>query len=157
MKRTALAGLFVLMIGCFGSILAQRGTAETTIAGKKVTIDYGQPSLQGRDMLGKLPVGGTWRMGMNAATTLETDGALKFGSTVIAPGKYELTAKRVSEDSFHLVFSKDGQTTEVPLSNKPSSESVETFMINLKSAGGNNGSFSMAWGAMHTGADFSVQ
>ena len=157
MRRTALAGLIVLVIGCFGSLLAQRGTAESTISGKKITIEYGRPSLQGRDMLAKLPVGSTWRMGMNAATTLETNGALKFGSTVIAPGKYELTAKRVNEETFHLIFSRDGENTEVSLSNKPSSESVETFTIDLKSTGGSNGSFSMAWGAMHTGADFTVQ
>ncbi len=157
MKRTALAGLFVLMVGCFGSLFAQRGSAETTISGKTVSIDYGRPSLDGRDMLAKLPVGGSWRMGMNAATTLNTAGTLKFGSTVITPGTYELTAKRVGEDKFHLVLSKDGQTTEVPLSSKPAPASVETFTIDLKPAGGNNGAFSMAWGSMHAVADFTVE
>jgi len=157
MKRTALAGLFVLMVGCFGAVFAQRGTAEATINGKTVTVDYGRPTLQGRDMLGKLPVGASWRMGMNAATTLNTPGTLKFGSTVIAPGTYELTAKRVEADKFHLVFNKDGQTTEVPLSSKQASANVETFTIDLKSAGGNKGSFSMAWGAMHAATDFTVE
>ena len=42
-----------------------RGTAEGTIAGKSVTIDYGRPSLRGRDMLGKAPAGTVWRTSLD--------------------------------------------------------------------------------------------
>ncbi len=140
-----------------GTLLAQRGEATATINGKKVTIEYGRPSLQGRDMLARLPVGNTWRMGKDAATTLKTDGSLRFGGQVVAPGTYRLTAKRVAEDSWHLVISSDQNTVEVPLQNNPGGEAVETFTINLEAKGGNQGRFSMAWGTMAVGTDFTVE
>jgi hypothetical protein len=139
------------------TLMAQRGEATASINGKKVTIEYGRPSLQGRDMLARLPVGNTWRMGKDAATTLKTDGTLHFGAQTVAPGTYRLTAKRVSEDAWHLLISSDENTVEIPLQNNPAGESVETFTINLESKGGNQGRFSMAWGMMTVGTDFTVE
>jgi hypothetical protein len=136
--------------------LAQRGTANAEISGKKIEVEYGRPSLQGRDMISQLPVGGTWRMGMNAATTLKTDGTLSFGDTQIKPGTYTLTAKKATEDKWHLVFKSDDASTEVPLMNGKVDEMVEQFTINLDSVGGNKGVFSMAWGSLSVGAQFSV-
>lgn len=156
MKRIGwIAVLMGLTMG--GTLLAQRGEATADINGKKVTIEYGRPSLQGRDMLARLPVGSTWRMGKDAATTLKTDGTLHFEGQTVAPGTYRLTAKRVSEDAWHLVISSDQSTVEVPLQNNAVGESVETFTINLESKGGNRGRFSMAWGMMTVGTDFTVE
>jgi len=145
-------GVFLLLASsAFGQ--GQRGTASVTVSGKKIEIEYGRPSLQGRDMLARLPVGGTWRMGMNDATTLTTEATLKFGDKIVAPGKYRLTAKRVTEDLWHLVISPDsGDAIEVPLNNEERSELVETFTIELKPA-----HFTMEWGALRVGAEFEVQ
>ena len=41
-----------------------RGTAEVTISGKRIVVEYGRPELQGREMLGKASVGMVWRMGL---------------------------------------------------------------------------------------------
>ncbi|HET7872705.1 MAG TPA: DUF2911 domain-containing protein, partial [Terriglobales bacterium] len=49
------------------------GTAEVTLKGKKITIDYGRPSARGRKVVGNLiPYGQVWRTGANEATTLKT-------------------------------------------------------------------------------------
>jgi len=144
------ASLFLLFAS---SAFAQRGTAKTTVSGKKIEVEYGQPKMQGRDMLAKLPVGGTWRMGMNDATTLTTEATLKIGDKVVAPGKYRLTAKRVAEDSWHLLLAPEsGDSIEVPLNNEERSELVETFTITLEPS-----HFSMAWGSMKVGTGFEAK
>lgn len=146
--------LFASLLLLFtSSALAQRGTAKTTVSGKNIEIEYGRPSLQGRDMISRLPVGGTWRMGMNAETTLTTEASLKFGDQVVAPGKYRLTAKRMAEDAWHLVISQEsGDSIEVPLTNEERSELVETFTITLEP-----NHFSMAWGSLNIGTSFTAQ
>lgn len=158
MRRTAF--LLSLLVGTTLTtpLFAQtRGNAEVEIEGKKISVEYGRPSLQGRDMLGRLAVGGTWRMGADASTTLETSAKLKFGDKVLDPGKYQLTAKRASETEWHLVVNGSAGNLEIPLETGQPDSSVETFTINLEPKGGNKGRFSMAWGSMKTGADFSVE
>ena len=138
-------------------LFAQRGTAEGTINGKSITVEYGRPSLQGRDMLSRLPVGSSWRMGMNAATTLDSEAALDFGDVTLAPGKYTLTAKRVSETDWHLIAAGDSGTHEIPLANLEGDGPVEVFTIWINEKGSGKGQFGMAWGEMKVGADFSVE
>ena len=58
---------------------APRGKAEATIKGKQLTIDYGQPSLKGRDIFAMVQPGMVWRLGMNQATQIETTGDLVVG------------------------------------------------------------------------------
>jgi hypothetical protein len=152
-------GWFALMmsLAMASTVWAQRGQAEASISGKKVSIEYGRPALQGRDMLSRLPVGNSWRMGKDTATTLNSEGNLKFGDTQVKAGSYRLTAKRASEDSWHLVIANDAGSVEVPLKSQASTESVEEFTIKLQDKGGNQGNFWMAWGTLALATDFTVE
>jgi hypothetical protein len=142
-----------------------RGKAEMKAGTGSITIDYGRPSLKGRDMLSQLKDGGFWRMGMNEATVLTTPVDLTFGSTKIAKGAYSLWLKKAG-DAFQLVFnSQTGQwgtqhdtakdVTSVEMKETPLTSPVETFTIELApSAKGDM--LDLSWGAMKLTAPFHV-
>ncbi len=134
---------------------ASRGKAELKAASGAVTIDYGRPSLKGRDMLSKLEAGSFWRMGMNEATVLTTPVDLSFGPTKVAKGSYSLWLKKEG-GKFELVFnsqtgqwgtqhdpSKDVYSVTLESASLPSP--VETFTIDLEKAP-KGGSFALSWG-----------
>jgi hypothetical protein len=155
----------ILTIGALAQ--GSRGKAELKVGAGMITVDYGQPALKGRDMLSKLEVGQSWRMGSNAATTLTTPVDLVFGSTRIAKGTYTLTMKRESADSFQLAFnSQTGQwgtqhdaskdVASVPMKKETLTSPVEVLTIELKPAAG-GGTFSLSWGTLGCSADFKIQ
>jgi hypothetical protein len=48
-----------------------RGSAEMTLNGSKISVDYGRPSMRGRKIMGELvPYGQVWRTGANRATPI---------------------------------------------------------------------------------------
>ena len=62
--RIIVAACVLLLVAL--PVLSQqsRGKTEATVKGKKITIDYGRPALQGRDMIGMARPGMVWRLGM---------------------------------------------------------------------------------------------
>ena len=126
---------------------AERGEAKATVAGKTVTIDYGRPSLKGRDMLAQAEVGKPWRMGADADTTLKTDADLVFGGAAVAKGEYVLKATKVAEDKWQLnVLTKENaKVADVPLELAKAPASVEMLTIDLKGEK-EKGTFTMSWG-----------
>src|SRR5206468_6876895 len=88
-----------LSLAAAAAFSADRGEAKGTFAGKSVSIDYGRPNLQGRDMLGRAEVGTPWRMGADSPTRLKTAAELTFGPGVVVPaGEYVLTATKTAPD-----------------------------------------------------------
>lgn len=130
-----------------------RGTSELALEGAEVSIEYGRPKLEGRDMLGRASEGMTWRMGADAATTLDTTADLAFGELVVPAGKHTLRAQKSGPDSWTLIIQDVG---EVPLKSARLEESVEQFTIELRPLEGNEAEFSMAWGHLKATAPFSV-
>jgi hypothetical protein len=140
-----------------------RGKAEMKAGAGAITIDYGRPSLKGRDMLSQLKEGTFWRMGMNEATVLTTPVDLTFGSTKIAKGAYSLWLKKEG-DAFQLVFnSQTGQwgtqhdtakdVASVEMKKAPLTSPVETFTIALEpSAKGDM--IDLSWGQMKLSTSF---
>jgi DUF2911 family protein len=134
-----------------------RGEARATFSGKTIVVDYGRPSLKGRDMLGKADVGQEWRMGADAATTLDTDVALHFGKTVVPAGKYVLRAKKTSATEWALKLDSEGKTVaEVPLQASALDTPVEVFTIDLTPDKG-DGIFKMSWGTTALQARFTTK
>ena len=135
-----------------------RGEAKATVAGKSVSIDYGRPSLQGRDMLAQAVVGQPWRMGADAATTLKTEADLDFSGVKVPKGDYVLKATRVDAEKWTLnVLGKDdAKVAEIPLASAKLPASVETFTIDLK-GDKDKGEFSMSWGTTAMKAPFTAR
>src|SRR5262249_23080388 len=93
----------------FASPLAK---ASATIAGKRITIKYGAPSVRGRQVFGEAgllfeeltyPV---WRAGANAATTLSTDADLDLGGIYIPAGTYTLYVSVKDPDNWKLIVNR---------------------------------------------------
>ncbi|HEY3119200.1 MAG TPA: DUF2911 domain-containing protein [Vicinamibacteria bacterium] len=134
-----------------------RGEAKLKLAGKSIAIDYGRPSLKGRDMLGQAQVGQDWRMGADAATTLTTDADLTFGRVQVPKGTYTLKARKTGADQWALTFWRgDKLVGEVPLEGTKLPESVEVFTINLAEDKG-QGVFRMSWGERALTARFTAK
>ena len=155
LKRIALAALAVMVAVPALAQMNPRGEAKAMVAGKAVSIDYGRPSLKGRDMLGQAQVGQAWRMGADAATTLKTDADLSFGSVAVPKGEYILTATKVAADTWHLnVLKADrAKVAEIPLTQGTLPQSVEMFTIALKGEK-EKGEFEMHWGTTALKAAF---
>ncbi len=156
-------GLLCAVVALPAYAQATRGKAELKAGAGTVSVDYGQPSLKGRDMLSQLQEGAFWRMGMNQATVLTTPVDLAFGPTKIAKGSYSLWLKKES-GKYLLVFnSQTGQwgtqhdpakdVASVVLKSDPLAAPVETFTIDLKAAP-KGGEFGLSWGATKLSAGF---
>jgi hypothetical protein len=136
---------------------ADRGQAKVTLAGKSVAIDYGRPSLGGRDMLSQLQPGQSWRMGADAATTLKTEADLSFGGVAVPKGDYVLTAKLSNDGKWTLVAKQDANVVaEIPLASEKLSAPVETLTIELTGQG-SAGRFAMKWGVSALSAPFTAK
>lgn len=156
LKRFALAALAVVVAGPAFAQMNPRGEAKAMVAGKAVAIDYGRPSLKGRDMLGQAQVGQAWRMGADTATGLKTDADLAFGAVNVPKGEYILTATKVAADQWHLnVLSKADRTkvADIPLTPGKLAASVEMFTIALTGEK-DKGTFEMHWGTTALKASF---
>jgi len=157
LKRIALAALAVVVAGPAFAQGNPRGEAKAMVAGKTVSIDYGRPSLKGRDMLGQAQIGQAWRMGADTATGLKTDADLSFGTVAVPKGEYILTATKVAADQWHLnVLDKADRAkvvAEIPLAPAKLDSSVEMFTIALQGEK-DKGTFEMQWGTTALKAAF---
>jgi hypothetical protein len=158
-------GLLSVVVAAPASAQAARGKAELKGASGSITIDYGRPSLKGRDMLSQLQEGDFWRMGMNEATVLKTSVGLNFGAKTVAKGSYSVWLRR-SGETFELVFnSQTGQwgtqhdpakdVHTVAMTKAPVEPPVETFTITLSPAA-KGGVLELSWGATKLSAPFEI-
>lgn len=158
-------GMLSLILTVPASTQAERGKAEMKAGSGAITVDYGRPSLKGRDMLSQLQEGAFWRMGMNQATVLTTPVDLSFGTTRVAKGAYSLWLKKTG-DAFQLVFnSQTGQwgtqhdpakdVCSVAMTKAALASPVETFTLELAPAA-KGGALDLSWSAMKLAAPFEV-
>ena len=158
-------GLLTAVLAVPASAQGERGKAELPVAPGVITIDYGRPSLKGRDMFSQLQEGAFWRMGRNEATVLTTPVDLTFGATRVAKGAYSLWLKKTGE-TFQVVFnSQTGQwgtqhdpakdVASVTMTKSPLPAPVETFTIDLAPAP-KGGGLELSWGAAKLAASFEL-
>jgi hypothetical protein len=104
---------------------APRGTAEGTIQGKRVTVDYGRAELKGRSLeslITQLPDDRVWRAGADEVTTLTTEGDLWLdslcgdscgrirrpsGGRRLRAGRYSVYVSAPQEGDWSLILNSD--------------------------------------------------
>ncbi|MGH7416518.1 MAG: DUF2911 domain-containing protein, partial [Candidatus Rokuibacteriota bacterium] len=87
-----------------------RETVAASVGGKKVSIEYGRPSLKGRtldQLLGQLAEDRIWRAGGDQVTTLSTESALSVGGKKVPAGKYSVYMHIPPQGSASLVLNSD--------------------------------------------------
>src|SRR5258708_8645776 len=122
MKKTQVArrilfGITGLMIS---SILWAQGdkasrpsppaTASGKIGSASIKINYGSPSVKGRQIWGALvPYGKAWRAGANEATIVQTDKEVKVEGKSLPAGSYSLFAIPGEKEWSFIFNSETGQ------------------------------------------------
>lgn len=89
---------------------APRETVSVAVGGKKVSIEYGRPSLRGRtfdELAQGLPADRMWRAGANQVTTLSTEGDILVGGKRVPAGKYSLYVHVPESGDCSLVVNSD--------------------------------------------------
>lgn len=147
---------------------APRGHTKAMVDGSRITVDYGRPSLDGRDMVEEqAPPGTVWRMGADEATVLHSEADLIFGDSTVPAGAYSLYARRVDDENWELIFNLQteqwGTNREprldygaVPLAWEESYLDEEQFTIEIE-ATEEGGEIRLKWGLHVLKASFSVE
>jgi hypothetical protein len=128
-------GLLVLAMGVASGLWGQdpqgRGAATTTLAGKKITIDYGKPALKGRkfaELTKNLPGDRMWRAGSGNVTTLATETDLLVGGKKVPAGKYSVYVHCPESGNYSLVLNRDlGQPLGKLWAEAPASQANEPY------------------------------
>lgn len=145
----------------------ERADATATVKGKKISINYGRPSMKGRDLLAQAPVGTVWRVGMNQATEITTDADLIVNGKELKAGKYSLWVRRTGDAAWTLAFHpktgvwgapalKEGYAAELPLKLEKVSDSAEMLDIDLTDEDG-EGEVKIHWGTTRMSGRFGVK
>ena len=162
MRKSALLSLVVLL--SLVSVaqqkkppLSPRRSADHTFAdAKKVTIDYGSPSIRGRKIMGDLvPYGKVWRTGANEATGFVTDTNLTIGGTSVPAGKYTIYTLP-GETGWQLIVNKQtGQwgteysqpqdLARIPMKMESLNSPVEQMTFSFEKTGPDSANLVLEW------------
>jgi hypothetical protein len=132
------------------------GTAECTISGKKVIIEYSRPSMKGRKVMGELvPYGQVWRARANEATKLTTEADLNIGGAKASAGKYTLYTLPSEGDwkliinkqtgQWGTVYNQDQDLVRVDMKRTALEHPLEQFTIVLRQVDNNKAELTMEW------------
>lgn len=167
LRKLMTIGLVLGLAVACAAQAAKRGAAEATVNGKKVSISYGRPSLQGRDLLAQAQTGMVWRLGMNEATEIKTDGTLVVGGKELTAGKYTLWVRKTGDDTWTLAFHpktgvwgapplREGYAAETPLKLEKATDSADQLMVDLADKSG-TAEIKIHWGTALLTGTFGVK
>lgn len=139
----------------------ERGKAKASVRGAHVTIDYGRPTLKGRDPMQVIQPGQVWRLGAGDPTTIESDRDLLFGRTQVPKGRHGLLARLAEPGKWFLVVSTktakqyepSAKLAGVPMRLESAKDPLEGLTTNLTRQG-NQGLVEVGWGASRLVASF---
>jgi hypothetical protein len=166
-----------LVLATFAFAETKAGLTESaTIGGKKVSIAYSSPAVNGRagKLFGKdgrisqdqnYPV---WRAGANNATALHTDADLDLGGLTVPKGDYTLFVNLANPAAWELIVNKQtGQSGldydakqdlgHVKMTTTKPAAMVEQLKYTISSTGGNKGKLSLAWENVDASVNFTVK
>ncbi len=99
--------LFVLSDTIAWAQPSPEATAENTVNGVKIKIDYHSPRVRERIIWGALvPYDQVWRTGANEATTIEVSDKVKIGKNKMPKGKYALFTIPRKGDTWTVIINK---------------------------------------------------
>lgn len=87
-----------------------RGNPQAMVGGKKVSLDYGRPSLKGRtldQLMAQLPGDRVWRAGANQVTTITLAGDVMVGGKKVNAGRYSLYVHAPATGDWSLLVNTD--------------------------------------------------
>lgn len=137
-------------------ILSPRDSTSIMIDGKKISVNYGRPSMRGRPIMGELvPYNKVWRTGANEATAFVTEADLEIGGVTLPRGSYTLYTLP-SEQGWKLIINKQtGQWgtvydatldfARISLKRQDLKTPVERFTISFRKNEGNSGVLVLEW------------
>ena len=142
-------------------------SVATTIAGKKIGIEYYAPSMHGRKVMGGLvPFGEVWCTGANWATKITTEGNLEVGSLKLPAGSYSIWTVPSEKEwtliinketgQFHLNYDSSRDFGRTKMNVKALGTPVETFRIELRSDAANKGTLALLWETTEASIPFTV-
>lgn len=118
------------------------------VAGAKIEVDYGAPSVRGRVIFGELvPWGKVWRAGANENTTMTFSKDVKINGQALPAGKYGFFIIPNKSGDWELIFSKkndswgsngytaDNDQLRVKVTPESGSESVEMMKFTVVESG----------------------
>jgi Protein of unknown function (DUF2911) len=170
-------GIVLVLIGVFAwTSYGQFGPSKYTsppasvaaaIAGKKITVEYYAPSMHGRKVMGGLvPFGEVWCTGANWATKITTEANLRMGGLKLPAGSYSIwTLPNANEwtliinsqtGQFHRDYDSSRDFGRTKMNLKTLAVPVETFKIDLRSDGGNQGTLALDWETTEASIPFTV-
>jgi hypothetical protein len=123
--------------------------------------------MHGRKIMGSLvPWGKVWCPGANVATGLTTEAALQMGSLKLPKGTWSIWAIPNEKEwtlvvnkqsgQHHLDYDSAEDFGRTKMSVKTLATAVETFRIELSSAGGNKGTLAIIWENTEASIPFTV-
>jgi len=113
-----------------GQMPSPRKSAEMALNGKKISVDYGAPSVRGRKIFGGLlPYNQVWRLGANEATHFKTEADLVLGNAAVPKGTYTLWVWP-TETGWKLIINKQTGIWGTPY--KPEYEKTELARVDMK-------------------------
>ncbi|HUF65790.1 MAG TPA: DUF2911 domain-containing protein, partial [Gemmatimonadaceae bacterium] len=86
--------------------VSPRDTVTATVHGANFMVEYGRPSVRGREIFGAVvPWGRVWRTGANQATHFSTDRDVVIGGLMVPSGSYTLWTLP-TETGWHLIVNR---------------------------------------------------